>query len=72
MNAEDKTMFAELVFFFFFLIQIGESPEVQLNIEVSNLELCLYGIKNPHRLSLCYSSHHGYKDLAVMFQTLPV
>lgn len=31
--------------FFFFWIQIGESQEVQLNTEVSNLELCLYGIK---------------------------
>lgn len=42
MNAEDKTiMFAELVCW----IQIGESQEVQLNILVSSLELCLDGIK---------------------------
>lgn len=42
MNAEDKTMFAELGFFLF---QMVESLEVQLNTEVSKLELCLYGIK---------------------------
>lgn len=69
MNAEDKTiMFAELVCW----IQIGESQEVQLNILVSSLELCLDGIKKMHRLPLYYSSHYGYTGMAVMLHTLPV